>query len=87
MKARLIAFAAVASLDTNQEVREREEVRKRSYSMSQRVEYGNDKEAIEGDLSIRADLYTSQAASTLEFVYYSPQSIILFSDIYRLFYF
>jgi hypothetical protein len=48
MKARLIAFAAVASLDTNQEVREKEEVRKKgSYSTSQRVEYGNDKEATE----------------------------------------
>jgi len=48
MKARLIAFAAVASLDTNQEVREKEEVRKRrSYSMSQPVECGNDKKATE----------------------------------------
>jgi uncharacterized protein (UPF0332 family) len=54
MKARLIAFAAVASLDTNQEVREKEEFRKRSYSMSQRVQYGNDKEVTERDLSIRA---------------------------------
>ncbi|HEY6757364.1 MAG TPA: hypothetical protein VI037_08270 [Nitrososphaera sp.] len=43
MKAQLIVFAAVASLDTNQEVREKEEVRKRSYNMSQLVEYGNDK--------------------------------------------
>jgi hypothetical protein len=54
MKARLIAFAAVASLDTNQEVREKEEVQKRSYSMSQRVECGNDNKATERDLLIRA---------------------------------
>jgi len=53
MKARLIAFAAVASLDTNQEVREKEEVRKRSYNMSQRVECGNDKE-VHRDLLIQA---------------------------------
>ena len=54
MKAQLIAFAAVASSDTNQEVPEKEEVRKRFYKKSQRVECGNDKEATERDLSIRA---------------------------------
>ena len=54
MKARLTAFAAVANLDTNQEVPEKEEVRKQFYSMSQLVECGNDKEATERDLSIRA---------------------------------
>ena len=54
MKAQLIAFAAVASLDTNQEVPEKEEVRKRFYNKSQRVGCGNDKEATERDLSIRA---------------------------------
>jgi hypothetical protein len=54
MKARLIAFAAVASLDTNQEALEKEEVRKRFYSKNQRVECGNDKEATERDLSVRA---------------------------------
>jgi hypothetical protein len=86
MKAQLIAFAAVASLDTNQEVREKEEVRKRSYSMSQRVECGNDEEATERHFN-PALIYTLQAASTLEFVYHSPQSVILFSDLYRLFYF
>jgi hypothetical protein len=42
MKARLIVFAAVANLDTNQEVREKEGLRKGSYnSMSQQVECGN----------------------------------------------
>jgi hypothetical protein len=86
MKAQLIAFAAVASLDTNQEVREKEEVRKRSYSMSQRAECGNDEEATERHFN-PALIYRLQAASTLEFVYHSPQSVILFSDLYRLFYF
>jgi hypothetical protein len=43
MKAQLIAFAAVVSLDTNQEVPEKEEVWKRFYNKSQRVECGNDK--------------------------------------------
>jgi hypothetical protein len=87
MKARLIAFAAEASLDTNQEVREKEEVRKRSYSMSQHVECGNDKKATERPFNPGL-IYSLQAAtSTLEFVYHSPQSIILFSDVYRLFYF
>jgi hypothetical protein len=86
MKARLIAFAAVASLDTNQEVREKEEVRKRSYSMSQHVECGNDKKATERPFNPGL-IYALQAASTLEFVYHSPQSVILFSDVYGLFYF
>ena len=86
MKAQLIAFAAVASLDTNQEVPEKEEVRKWFYNKSQRVECGNDKEATESSFNPRL-IYTLQAASTLEFVYYSPQSVILFSDVYRLFYF
>jgi hypothetical protein len=56
MKARLIVFAAVVNLGTNQEVREKEEeVRKRSCSISQRVEeYGSDKEALERHLSIHA---------------------------------
>jgi hypothetical protein len=86
MKARLIAFAAVASLDTNQEVREKEGVQKQSYSMSQEVECGNDKEATERHFN-SALIYTLQAAITLEFVYHSPQSVILFSDVYCLFYF
>jgi hypothetical protein len=86
MKARLIAFAAVASLDTNQEVPEKEEVRKRFYNKSQRVECGNDKEATERAFNPRL-IYALQAASTLEFVYHSPQSVILFSDVYGLFYF
>jgi hypothetical protein len=33
MKAQLIVFAVAVSLDTNQEVREREKVRKSSYSI------------------------------------------------------
>jgi hypothetical protein len=60
MKAQLIAFAAVASLDTNQEVPEKEEVRKRFYNKSQRVECGNDKEATERETFQSAlDLCTS----------------------------
>lgn len=87
MKARLIAFAAVASLGTNQEVREKEEVRKRSYSMSQRVECGNENKATERPFNPGL-IDTLQAATrTLEFVYHSSQSVILFSDVYRLFYF
>jgi hypothetical protein len=61
MKARLIVFAAVVSLGTNQEVREKEEeVQKRSCSVSQRVEeYGSDKEALEKDIfQSMPDLYT-----------------------------
>ena len=88
MKAQLIAFAAVASSDTNQEVPEKEEVRKRFYNKSQRVECGNDKEATERERPFNPRLiYALQAASTLKFVYHSPQSVILFSDVYGLFYF
>jgi hypothetical protein len=50
------------------------------------VECGNDEEATERHFN-PALIYTLQAASTLEFVYHSPQSVILFSDVYRLFYF
>ena len=86
MRGPLIVFAVVASSDTDQEVREKEEVRKQSCSMSQRVECGNDKEATERHFN-SALIYTLQAAITLEFVYHSPQSVILFSDVYCLFYF
>jgi hypothetical protein len=46
MKAPLTVFAAVVSLDTNQEVRKEEKIRKRSCSMSQSGAY-EVKEAVE----------------------------------------
>jgi hypothetical protein len=45
MKAQLIVFVAVVSLGTNQEVRKKEKIRKRSYSMSQLGAYDKGKEA------------------------------------------
>ena len=47
MKARLIVFAAVVSLDTNHELRKKEKVRKRSDQTSQEGAYDKDKEAVE----------------------------------------
>jgi hypothetical protein len=53
MKAQLIVFAVVVSLDTNHEVRKKEKVRKRSYRMSQLGAYDKGKEAVE-IFSVRA---------------------------------
>ena len=54
MRAPLIVFAAVASLDIDQEVRKRENIQERSYSMSQLRVYDEDKS--HRQLSCRFDL-------------------------------